>query len=388
MKMEISELKIKYFGSKISSKEILNKINILKDEVDKFLIYLIISETSTSQIEGISAAGMNSKSRKITGLADAEFFLLGAINNFKYRLPVLKAGITPALISYVCKILLGKNLIVIPIGVFERPYFKHLLVERNFGNPSKCLSTGCTMNKDRVKNLYQKGLSLGLLLQRPILISESVPGGTSTAQAIMEAFGLNVSDLVGSSLVKPPRELKKRIISSGLSNANLGKDFNSIDVISALGDPFQAFSMGLLIGARRSNNTVILAGGSQMIAVLLLALENISFIEKNSFSEKVFVVTTGWLACDSSISKLLNLVAEKHQVKLFGFASSLNFISSKIQQLRDYEIGYVKEGVGAGGMSFLASLKGFKYEKIVSECETTIRQMIKVGQLPSNGGSK
>ncbi len=383
MKMEISKLKIKYFGSKISKKEIINKINLIKNEVDKFLIYLIISETSTSQIEGISAAGIDSKSRKITGLADAEFFLHGAINSFKYPLPALKAGITPALISYVCKLLLGKSLIVVPIGVYERPYFRHLLVEKKFGNPSNCLSTGCTMNKNRVRDLYQKGLSIGLLLQKPILISESVPGGTSTAQAIMEAFGLNVADLVGSSLVNPPRALKKRIISAGLINANLVKSCNSFDVISALGDPFQAFSMGLLIGARRSNNTVILAGGSQMIAVLLLALEYISLIEKNSFSEKVFVVTTGWLACDPSISKLLNLVAEKHQVELYGFASSLNFISSKVQQLRDYEIGYVKEGVGAGGMSFLASLKGFKYEKIVSECESTIRQMIMVGQLPS-----
>ena len=30
-----------------------------------------------------------------------------------------------------------------------------------------------------------------------ILISESVPGGTTTAQAVMEAFGLKVANLVG-----------------------------------------------------------------------------------------------------------------------------------------------------------------------------------------------
>ncbi len=237
------------------------------------------------------------------------------------------------------------------------------------------------MDKSRVSKLYEKGLSIGLTTKKPIVISESVPGGTTTAQAIMEAFGLDVADLVGSSLLRPPRELKADIIKMGLLNANLGNDFTSMDVISALGDPFQAFSMGLMIGARRTSNTVILAGGSQMIAILLLALEFISYDEKQFFSEKIFILTTGWLACDKSIRKLLKLVADKHKVKLFGFASGLNFHSSKIKELRDYEKGFVKEGVGAGGLSLLAYLKGFKYETIVSECESTIKRMKEVGQI-------
>jgi len=372
---------IKYFGSDISNSEILKKINIIKNDIDSFLFYLIIAGTNTSQITGISAAGIDSNSRKITALADAEFCLLGAIRDYKYKLPKLKAGVTPALISNVCKVLLGANVIVIPIGVYKRPYFQHILVEKTYGKPSKCLSTGKTMDKSRVSDLYEKGLSVGLMTNKPIVISESVPGGTTTAQAIMEAFGLDVADLVGSSLLRPPRKLKKEIIKTGLLNANLGSDFTSIDVISSLGDPFQAFSMGLLVGARKSKNTVILAGGSQMIAILLLALEFISLAEKQFFSERVFIITTGWLAYDESLKKLLKKVADKHNVKLFGFASGLNFHSSKIKELRDYEKGYVKEGVGAGGLSLLAYLKGFKYEEIVSECEATIKRMKDVGQI-------
>ena len=115
-----------------------------------------------------------------------------------------------------------------------------------------------------------------------------------------------------------------------------------------------------------------------MIAILLLALEFISIAEKQFFSERVFVLTTGWLAYDESLRKLLDKVANKHKVKLFGFASGLNFHSSKIKELRDYEKGYVKEGVGAGGLSILAYLKGFKYEEIVSECESTIKRMKEV----------
>ena len=82
------------------------------------------------------------------------------------------------------------------------------------------------------------------------------------------------------------------------------------------------------------------------------------------------------------LCRLLKLVALKHDVKLFGFASSLNFNSSKIKELSDYEKGYVKEGVGAGGMSLLANLKGYDNKEIVSKCELTIKQMKEVGQIP------
>ena len=241
------------------------------------------------------------------------------------------------------------------------------------------------MTKRRVKDLFERGFNMALKLDKPVFISESVPGGTTTAQAIMEAFGLNVADLVGSSLLNPPRELKKEIISKGIFNANLKKNFNAIDVLAALGDPFQAFSMGLVLGARKNNKTVILAGGSQMITVLLLALEYVNLKDKQNFVDQIFIATTNWLARDNTLNKLLNLVANRHNVNLYGFASCLNFNSSNFKELRDYEIGYVKEGVGAGAMSLLAYLKGFKYEEIVSKCEHTLLRMNKFGQISKYG---
>ena len=234
------------------------------------------------------------------------------------------------------------------------------------------------MSKERVINLYENGFSLGKSTNQPIFLSESVPGGTTTAQAIMQAFGLDVSDLVGSSLLNPPRKLKKEIISLALLKANLKTNFDSIDVIAALGDPFQAFTMGLLIGAREVNQTVVLSGGSQMIAVVLLALEHITSKDKQDFVDNIFVATTDWLVRDKSLNNLLVLIAKKHNVNLFGFASGLTFKSSIYKELLDYELGYVKEGVGAGGMSLLAYLKGFSYEKIVSKCEFNL---IKIREL-------
>ncbi len=379
--MGINHFKVNYFGSKVDEKIIVQKINLIKSKIDDFKFYLIIAGTNTSQIDGISAAGIDSESRKTTALADAEFLLFGPNKDNLYKLPLLPAGVTPALISNVCAKLMGIHPVVIPLGMNVEPYFEHIAVERNSLMPAESIVLGNAMSKKRVKSLFESGLSMGKSTNQPIFISESVPGGTTTAQATMEAFGLNVSDLVGSSLLNPPRKLKKEIISIALLKANLKNNFNAIDVIAALGDPFQAFSMGLLIGAREVNQSVILAGGSQMIALLFLALEYKTFKNKQDFVDNIFITTTNWLVRDDSLNKLLVLIAKKHDVNLFGFSSGLNFKSSNYKELKDYELGYVKEGVGAGGMSFLADIKGFTLEEIISKCELNLREMRKLNQI-------
>ena len=55
------------------------------------------------------------------------------------------------------------------------------------------------------------------------------------------------------------------------------------------------------------------------------------------------------LVNDNSLSDLLDLINEKHNVDIVGLSSPLNFKSSKYKELKDYELGHVKEGVGAVG---------------------------------------
>ncbi len=376
-----TELGINLFGNESNKKNQLNKIDILKKNISNFKIFLVIAGTNTSQIPGISAAGINAKSRRKTALADAEFLIKGASKDHKYKLPLLNAGVTPALISHVCSKLINIYPVIVPLGIEEKPYFNHLVVEDKNLGPSNCLTTGKSMAKERVLNLYERGLAIGKSSKQPILISESVPGGTTTAQAVMEAFGLRVSNLVGSSLFKAPRELRRKVVQKGLLNANLETDFDSFDVVAAVGDPFQAFSMGLLIGARLAKQPVILSGGSQMIAIILLVLEFIDVKNEVDFFEDVFIATTGWLLKDDSLNDLLNLINEKYDVKLLGLASPLNFKSSKYKELKDYELGHVKEGVGAGGISLLAFLDGFKNDEIVSLCQQNLEMMKGLGQI-------
>jgi len=379
--MDSADLGINFFGNESNKKRQLNKIETLKKNINNFKIFLIIAGTNTSQIPGISAAGINPKSRRITALADAEFLLKGASKEHKYKLPLLNAGVTPALISHVCSKLINIYPVIVPLGIKIKPYFNHLVVEDRDLGPSNCLSTGKSMSKERVLHLYERGLAIGKSSKQPILISESVPGGTTTAQAVMEAFGLKVSNLVGSSLFRAPRELRRKVIQKGLLNASLKSDFDSFDVVASVGDPFQAFSMGLLIGARLVNQPVILSGGSQMIAVILLVLELLGAKNKDTFIEDVFIATTGWLVKDNSLNNLLNLINEKYEINLLGLSSPLNFKSSKYKELKDYEIGHVKEGVGAGGISILAFLNGFGNEEIVSLCQQNLEKMKGLGQI-------
>jgi len=376
-----TELGINFFGNESNKKRQLNKIKILKKHINNFKIFLVIAGTNTSQIPGISAAGIDAKSRRITALADAEFLLKGPSIDYRYKLPLLNAGVTPALISYVCAKLINVHPVVIPLGIGLKPYFNHLVVEDSDLGPSNCLTTGKSMTKERVLNLYERGIEIGKSSKQPILISESVPGGTTTAQAVMEAYGLQVSNLVGSSLFKAPRELRRKVVKKGLLNAKLKTDFDPFDVVAAVGDPFQAFSMGLLIGARLAKQPVILSGGSQMLAIILLVLEFLGFKNEDNFIEDVFIATTGWLVKDNSLNDLLNLINEKYDVKLLGLASPLNFKSSKYKELKDYELGHVKEGVGAGGISSLAFLNGFKNEEIVSLCQQNLEMMNGLGQI-------
>jgi len=140
--MYSTELGINFFGNESNKKKELNKIDLLKKNINNFKIFLVIAGTNTSQIPGISAAGVNAKSRRKTALADAEFLLEGASKDHKYKLPLLNAGVTPALISHVCSKLINIYPVIIPIGIGAKPYFNHMVVEdRNMG-PSNSLTTG------------------------------------------------------------------------------------------------------------------------------------------------------------------------------------------------------------------------------------------------------
>ena len=68
-------------------------------------------------------------------------------------------------------------------------------------------------------------------------------------------------------------------------------------------------------------------------------------------------------------------VSKHFEVDLLGIASGLRFHSSKRQSLRDYELGFVKEGVGAGAVAVRAQVQGASCEELVHDCEMALDAM-------------
>ena len=114
----------------------------------------------------------------------------------------------------------------------------------------------------------------------------------------------------------------------------------------------QPFVAGLALGALPTM-PVLLAGGSQMAAVLALIVALARERDQPLDLDRIGIATTSWVARDPT-ADLAGLVAQIADVPVF--ASDLNFAESRHVPLRRYEDFLVKEGVGAGAAAVVAAL--------------------------------
>ncbi len=133
----------------------------------------------------------------------------------------MPAGVSPALISYVASSFLNIKPTIISAGLLQSPSFPHVCIESSKIGPARCLSSGNAMDVSRVKVLLDGGFKIGKSLRQPLLITECVPGGTTTAFAILSGLGINVNGLISGSSKKPPSELKTKLVKQGLKAAKL-----------------------------------------------------------------------------------------------------------------------------------------------------------------------
>ncbi len=375
----------KAFGAGATPKRIKRWVQTWKEGINDLTFFLVLAGSQTAEVEGISAAGATPLARRYTAVADAELLLFGPLGSRKWPLPALKAGISPALISFVSARWIGTEPLVVVAGLSQEPPFPHLLVEHPSIGPAACLSNGNAMEEKRVQALFSRGLLIGRKARQPLLIAECVPGGTTTAQAVLTGLGLSVEELISGSARNPPKALKKKLVQKGLRAADLGENPEPQRLLAAIGDPFQPFALGLLLGAREARQPVMLGGGSQMLAILALALASVKPSLRSELFEEVSLGTTAWLLdedegltkASSGLERLMNLIGEFFEINLLGIASGLRFSSSSHQVLRDYELGYVKEGVGAGALSLLAQIKGVSRKELVETCERSIVELKK-----------
>ncbi|OCR02575.1 TIGR00303 family protein [Oscillatoriales cyanobacterium USR001] len=125
-----------------------------------------------------------------------------------------------------------------------------------------------------------------------------------------------------------------------------------LEVVAAVGDPMQIVVAGMAIAASRSCG-VMLAGGTQMLAVYAVSEAIAKTYSLQWHPEQIVVGTTRWVAEDPT-GDTVGLAQIIGSVPMI--ATQLSFATSRYTQLRAYEEGYVKEGVGAGGCAIAAHL--------------------------------
>jgi len=345
-------------------------------------LLLLLAATDTAAVEGISAAGSTARSRRQTAAADAELLLLGPAGRRRHALPPLPAGVTPALIARVVVEALALQPLVVDLGCAVAPAVPHLRpAGAAAGGPAACLSRGAALDPDRVQALLALGQRWGERLVargQPLLLAECVPGGTSTAQALLSGLGLAVEGLVSGSLHTPAHGLKASLVRRGLAAAQLPPAAPPARVVAAVGDAMQPLAAALTVAVAGAGVPVLLAGGSQMAAVLALALALAPAPQRAVIAAQAAVVSTAWVAEErgSDLALLLARLASHWGVQPLAFTASLRFGETCHQALRDYERGYVKEGVGAGGLALLWELRGGDPQALAIACDRACRQLL------------
>ena len=325
----------------------------------------ILGFTATGLIPGISAAGKTPEHRKYTACADAEFLYYGVSQaKPQYPLPPLIAGASPVLISRAVI-----ESLKIPIYLFNAglPYPPAIPTIDLDGTPAQCLSGGAAMTMDTIHHLLEQGLQWGKRLANNIsngylIIGECVVGGTTTALAILTGLGIAAAGKVNSSHPTCNHTQKWQVVQAGLKHMqNVQNPIDPLQLVAAVGDPMQIVVAGMTIAASRSCG-VILAGGTQMLAVYALTA---AIAHNHSLTwqpTNVIIGTTRWVAEDPSgdTVELAQLVGQ--YCSSLGepppplLATQLSFIHSRYPQLQAYEQGFVKEGMGAGGTCIAAYL--------------------------------
>ncbi|MBE9045105.1 TIGR00303 family protein [Pleurocapsales cyanobacterium LEGE 10410] len=313
----------------------------------------ILGFTATGLIPGISAAGATPQDREYTAIADAEFLAKGVQANYHHPLPLLEAGVSPTFITRAVVEALKLPTYIFNAGLLHQPTVETIDLG---GVAAACVSSGKAMGIDKVRHLFQQGLKWGEKLADTadyLIIGECVVGGTTTALALLTALGIEATGLVNSSHPTCNHSQKWSVVQTGLSNAGLLAQCDPLIAVAAIGDPMQIVAAGMAIAASRRTG-VMLAGGTQMLAVYALIEAIANYHSVSAQLSQIVVGTTRWVAEDPT-GNTVGLAQVIGRVSLL--ATGLSFATSRYPSLRAYTSGYVKEGVAAGGCAIATHLK-------------------------------
>lgn len=347
------------------------------------LFVCTVAHTETAEIDGLSGAGATAELRRLTAAADVEALEHGR--------PLCMAGVPsnpggapgPVIITLAGLRMAGLESISIDAGLRVKPQAETLIVAERWGDS---IVTGRAV--PHAADLFARGLELAPSLTAradALTLAESVPGGTTTALALLCGLGVPAWGKVSSSMPENAHPLKTQVVRAALKAAGLDDEQRrastpALEVAAAVGDPMQPFVAGLALGAL-ATVPVVLAGGSQMAAVLALLVSLARERGQSLDLDRIGIATTGWVARDPT-ADLAGIVAEIADVPVL--ASDLDFSGSRHVSLRRYEDFLVKEGVGAGAAAVVAALlTSASHDQMVAAIERVYEQIYGLEVAPS-----
>jgi uncharacterized protein (TIGR00303 family) len=311
----------------------------------------VLAHTDTCLIPGLSAAGVSEELRPFTPAADAEVVLRGR----PLCLPDLPSNPLgapgPAGITRAAARVGGFEVDFVGVGLQVWPNVPCSVLS---SMPGGNIEYGNAVPE--AEALLERGIALGAELAsrgQCVILGESVPGGTTTALAVLLALGYAADSRVSGSQPGNAHALKTRVAHAALRAAGLsmGEGRSAPGAaVAQVGDPMQPVVAGAALGAVERGAAVMLAGGSQMLAIAAL----IEAIAGKQVLERMAIGTTRWIVGDPA-ADVVGLGSEISP-HLPILAANLDFSASRHLGLQAFEGFMVKEGVGAGGASVAALL--------------------------------
>lgn len=321
------------------------------------MFVLIIGSTEISSIPGISAAGANPCALPYTAPADADMIWWGK-PRVTDKIPLDPQGHpTPAIITRSARLEAHFPAVIVRAGSSVAPR-------------APFIETGASVSRDPsketavpdAKEIFDRGRELSRVLSsdsEPLVIAESVPGGTTTAALVLDALGYSGS--VSSAGPVNPLNLKAMVRDRAFARLGIGSGDlagKGIAAITEFGDAMQSLASGLVCGAP-GDKEIVLAGGTQMLAVA-------GALRHMGVDRPLTVATTCYIQRDES-ADFPGLAGD---MAVTPWYAPLDFSGSVWPGLRDYEKGYVKEGAGAGGAVWYAARLGIPAEAVIARTES------------------
>lgn len=326
------------------------------------MFFLFIGASDICKVPGLSAAGANPQVVPFTAPADADLVCWGRPRVVDV-VPVDPQGHpTPALVTRAARLESGFPYLAVRSGSYLPPACPFLdLGALPGGDPQEGPAV------PEARGIFEAARELGgnlASLPGPFVLGESVPGGTTTALLVLRALGR--PGMVSSAGPENPVPAKEQVwerasFRGGISFGSLSSD--PLEAVRQLGDPMQAAVAGFVAGLSRTCE-VVLAGGTQMVAVAAV-------LRHLGEDRPLVVATTRYV--DQDPSAHFREMARDLEVE--AYAAPLDFSACPFPGLADYERGFVKEGVGAGGSVWYAQRLGVSPQRVCARTEELYRLM-------------